>query len=58
MKHHTNMTKTQRKPKRRASKQSRRLKPRPGKKPFITPAEARRRAERHVLNRLFKGATM
>jgi hypothetical protein len=31
---------------------------RSGKKQFITRAEARRRAERHVLNRMFKGATV
>ena len=30
--------------------------PKPGKKQPITRAEARRRAERHVLKRLFKGA--
>ena len=58
MKHHPNMAKTHRKPRRRAGKQSRRLKQRPGKKPFITQAEARRRAQRHVLNRLFKGAAV
>ena len=33
--------------------------PRPRSKiKFITRAEARRRAERHVLNRMFKGATV
>ena len=37
---------------------SRRPKPRHGKVQFITRAEARRRAERHVLNRMFKGATV
>ena len=34
----------------------RKLPPRPTARKSITPAEARRRAERHVLNRLFKGA--
>lgn len=37
---------------------SKRSKPRRAKARFITPAEARRRAERHVLKRLFKGATV
>jgi hypothetical protein len=32
--------------------------PKPRKAKFITRAEARRRAERHVLNRMFKGATV
>ncbi len=32
--------------------------PKPRKAKFITHAEARRRAERHVLNRMFKGATV
>jgi hypothetical protein len=40
----------------RKSAAARRLKPRKAK--FITRAEARRRAERHVLNRMFKGATV
>ncbi|MCX6914509.1 MAG: hypothetical protein NT167_15895 [Verrucomicrobia bacterium] len=52
------MSKPQRKPKGSASKQSRRLKPRASKKPLITPAEARRRAQRYVLNRIFKGAAV
>jgi len=52
------MSKTQRKPRRNAGKQSWRPKPRPGKKPFIARAEARRRAERHVLDRIFKGAVV
>ena len=34
----------------------RKISPPKGKRQFITPAEARRRAERHVLNRMFKGA--
>ena len=33
-------------------------KPRRAKVQFITRAEARRRAERHVLQRMFKGATV
>ena len=32
--------------------------PKPLKTTFITRAEARRRASRHVLNRMFKGATV
>lgn len=32
--------------------------PKPRKAKFITRTEARRRAERHVLNRMFKGATV
>jgi hypothetical protein len=52
------MGKTQRKTKRNAGKHSRQPRPRPGKKPFITRAEARRRAQRHVLDRIFKGAAV
>lgn len=43
---------------RRKAGASKRPKPRRGKVRLITRAEARRRAERHVLNRLFKGATV
>ncbi len=50
--------KTQRKPRGSAGNQSMRLKPRPGKKLFITRAEARRRAKRHVLGRIFRGAAV
>jgi len=35
-----------------------RPKPRRGKARFFTRADARRRAERHVLKRMFKGATV
>jgi len=41
---------------RRKLKTAKRRKPRKSKVQFITRAEARRRAERHVLNRMFKGA--
>ena len=51
------MSKSRRKRKRN-SKHSRRPKSRPARKPFITRAEARRRAGRHVLNRIFKGAVV
>lgn len=44
--------------KRSVGQKTGRPKPRKGKKPFITRAEARRRAARHVLNRMFKGATV
>jgi hypothetical protein len=47
------MSNTRKKLKRTAGKTA---KPRKGKAPFITSAEARRRAEQHVLNRMFKGA--
>jgi hypothetical protein len=50
------MSKTRKKLKKAAGKSAGRLKPRKAK--FITRAEARRRAERHVLNRMFKGATV
>ena len=50
------MSKTRRKLKKTSSKSVKRPKPR--KTQFITRAEARRRAERHVLNRLFNGATV
>ena len=41
-----------------ASKSVLRPKPRSGKKGFISRAEARRRAARHILNQTFKGATV
>ncbi len=50
------MSKARRKLKKTASKPVKRPKPRKAR--FITLAEARRRAERHVLNRLFKGAVV
>ena len=50
------MSKTQQRPKWSTRTQSRRLKPRPGKRRLVTRAEARRRAQRHVLDRIFKGA--
>src|SRR3989442_12942769 len=50
------MSKTQNKTIRNAGRQSRWPKPRPGKNAFVTPAEARRRAARHVAGRIFKGA--
>ncbi len=50
------MSKARRKLKKTASKPVKQPKPR--KVRFITQAEARRRAERHVLNRMFKGATV
>ena len=50
------MSKSRKKLKKAAGKSARRPKPRPAK--FITRAEARRRAERHVLNRMFKGTTV
>ncbi len=43
---------------RRKAEASERPKARKGKVQFITRAEARRRAERHVLNRMFKGAAV
>jgi hypothetical protein len=52
------MSKARRKLKKTARKSAKRLKPRRGKGQFITRAEARRRAERYVLNRMFKGATV
>ena len=52
------MSKARKKLKKAVGKTAKRPKPRNGKKPFITRAEARRRAERHVLNRMFKGATV
>ena len=39
-------------------KRSKPAKPVKGKTRFITSAEARRRAERHVINQMFKGATV
>ena len=50
------MSKARRKLKRTIGKSAKRQKPRKAK--FITRAEARRRAARHVLNRMFKGATV
>jgi hypothetical protein len=51
-----------RKPRRKlkTAKSAKRRRPRGGKsrKRFISPAEARRRAERHVLKRMFRGATV
>lgn len=52
------MSKARRKLKKAAGKSAKRLKPRGSKARFITRAEARRRAERHVLKRMFKGATV
>lgn len=49
------MSQARRKLGRAASKSAKRLKPRPGKGQFITRAEARRRAERYVFNRMFRG---
>lgn len=51
------MSKARNKLKKAAGKLARRPKPR-SKTKFITRAEARRLAERHVLNRMFKGATV
>jgi hypothetical protein len=50
------MSKMRRNLKRAGGKTARRAKP--SKRQFITRAEARRRAERHVLNQMFKGATV
>jgi hypothetical protein len=50
------MSKARKKHKKAAGKSARR--PKPHKAKFITRASARRRAERHVLNRMFKGATV
>ena len=50
------MSKARRKLKKAAGKSAKRVRPRRGK--FITRAEARRLAGRHVLNRMFKGATV
>ena len=54
------MKPAQLKAKTKTAKPSKRAKPRRGKirKPIITRAEARRRAERHVLKRMFQGATV
>ena len=52
------MKKARRKLKKTAHKAAKRPRPRKGKVRFITRAEARQRAERHVLNRMFKGATV
>ena len=51
-------TKERKKLKKAAGKSVKRTKPRRGKVQFITRDEARRRAERYVLNRIFKGATV
>ena len=50
------MSKARKKLKKAAGKSARRPKPRKAK--IISRTEARRRAERHVLNRMFKGATV
>jgi hypothetical protein len=50
------MSKARKKLKKAAGKSARR--PKPSKARFITRTEARRRAEWHVLNRMFKGATV
>ena len=50
------MSKARKKLKKAAGKSVRRQKRHIGKKRFITRAEARRRAERHVWNRMFGGA--
>jgi len=52
------MSKAPRKLKRAVGKTAKRPKPRRVKVQFITRAEARRLAERHILNRMFKGATV
>jgi len=52
------MAKMRRKLKQIVSKAARRPKPRRGTVRFITRADARRRAARHVLTRMFKGATV
>jgi hypothetical protein len=52
------MSKARKKLKKAVGKSVKRPKPRRAKAQFITRAEARRRAERHVLNRMFKGATV
>ena len=51
------MKKARKKLNKAARNSAKRPKPR-SKIKFITRAEARRRAERHVLNRMFKGATV
>lgn len=50
------MRKARRKSKTGVGKTAKRPKPCRAKTQFITRTEARRRAERHVLNRMFKGA--
>ena len=50
------MSKTRRKITKPIGKTAKRPKPSRGKAQFITRAEARRQAERHVLTRMFKGA--
>jgi len=52
------MLKARKKLKNTAAKSVKRPNRRSGNRQFITRAEARRRAERHVLNRMFKGATV
>ncbi len=50
------MNKARNKVNRTGSKTAKAVKPPTGKTPIITAAEARRRAERHVLQRMLKGA--
>jgi hypothetical protein len=50
------MSKARKKMTNAAGKPAKRPSPRRRKAQFITRAEARRRAERHVINRMFKGA--
>ena len=50
------MTNARRQLKRSVGRPTKRPKPRRSRVRFITAAEARRRAERHVLKRVFKGA--
>ena len=54
------MKTARRKAKTKTANPSKRPRPRRGKirKPIITRAEARRRAQRHVLKRMFQGATV
>jgi hypothetical protein len=52
------MFKARKKLRKAAGKPAKRPSPRRVKAQFITRAEARRRAERHVINRMFKGATV
>ena len=52
------MLKARKKMKNAAGKSATLAKPGNAKAQFITRAEARRRAERHVINQMFKGATV
>ena len=52
------MAKARKKTKNAAGKSATLAKPGKAKAQFITRAEARRRAERHVINQMFKGATV